>query len=292
MSREPQVSNEPQVRQKPEVIRSRIWQEVPEADNPFAAAVCYCSGYDVYGDLLGKASWIEYLFLLFKRERPTRAQASLLEALAIAVANPGPRDHSVSAAMSGGAGGSTHASCLMAALAVGAGQLGGAHEVALAMEHWQACGHDLAAWEVRLKHPPQQERADIWLPMEHSPGFDPHGASRTTPVRQTLGVLANCIRGGALEWLQTHHDALEAAADSPLAMTGVAAAAMVDFGFSTQEGEMLYLLLRLPGAAVHALEQQEYGWRRYPFFPNGLLLTNDPGAPDVEQIGGDYCART
>ena len=40
---------------------------------------------------------------------------------------------------------------------------------------------------------------------------------------------------------------------------------------------MLYLMLRLPGAAVHALEQEKLGWRRYPFFNDGLKLTNDPG---------------
>ena len=126
-----------------EVIYSRIWEEIPEPDNPFAAATCYCSGYDVYGDLLGKASWIEYLYLLFKLEPPTPEQARLLEGLAVALANPGPRDHSVQAAMCGGVGGSTAASCLIAALAVGAGQYGGAHEVALAMSYWQDCGTDL-----------------------------------------------------------------------------------------------------------------------------------------------------
>ncbi|HAD10158.1 MAG TPA: citryl-CoA lyase, partial [Porticoccaceae bacterium] len=32
-----------------------------------------------------------------------------------------------------------------------------------------------------------------------------------------------------------------------------------------------------PGAAAHALEQEKLGFRRYPFFANGLTLTNDPG---------------
>ena len=80
---------------KKEFIHSKIWEEIPEPDNPFAAAACYCSGYDVYGDLLGKISWIEYLYLLFKLEPPTKDQAKLLEGLAVAIANPGPRDLSV-----------------------------------------------------------------------------------------------------------------------------------------------------------------------------------------------------
>ena len=38
---------------------------------------------------------------------------------------------------------------------------------------------------------------------------------------------------------------------------------------------MLHLLLRLPGAAVHALEQKGYGHKNFPFFR--IELENDPG---------------
>lgn len=258
-----------------EVIPTRIWEEVPEPDNPFAAAVCYCSGYDVYQDLLRHATWIEYLYLLFKQERPTRAQAKLLEGLAIALANPGPRDHSVQAAMNGGAGGSSSASSLMAALAVGAGNLGGGREVHTAMKLWQTCGQELDVWRARLTEA-AEERFDVWLPMEHPAGFDPHGMSCAVPVRQTLAYLADCGVGDSLPWLQRHRAPLEEIAGCPLAMTGVAAAALTDLGLDPQEGEMLFLLLRLPGAAVHALEQQVNGWRRYPIHPEGLILQDDP----------------
>ena len=260
-----------------EVIHSRIWEEQAEADNPFAAAACYCSGFDVYGDLLGKAGWIEYLYLLFRQEPPAAAEARLLEGLAVAIANPGPRDHSVRAAMCAGVGGSSSASALMAALAVGAGQLGGAREVRLAMEGWDQCGEDLDAWCNYLLHPPCNERIDVWPEMEHPPGFDPNGVSCPTPVRQTLDYLTQHSPGGSLKWLRKQRPVLEEKTGMPLAMTGVAAAALADLGFTAPQGEMLYLLLRLPGAAAHALEQGEYGFRRYPFFPKGLDVTNDPG---------------
>ncbi len=259
-----------------EVVHTRVWEEEAEPDNPFAAAVCRCSGYDVYGDLLGKASWIEYLYLLFKRERPTPEQAALLEGLAMALANPGPRDPAVHAAMCGGVGGSTHASCLIAALSVGAGQLGGAHEIYLAMVNWRDCGKNLEAWRERLKHPRREERSDVWPGIEHPPGFDPHGASCARPVRQTLNYLAQRSPSTALAWLRRHRLDLESTADAPLAMAGVAAAALADLEFDPDQGEMLHLLLRLPGAAVHALEQREFGWRRFPFFAQGIKLGNDP----------------
>ena len=265
-----------------DVIHSGIWDEVAESDNPFAAAACYCAGYNVYGDLLGRANSTEYLYLLFQGERPSAWQAELLDGLAVALGNPGPREPSVRAAMNAGVGGSTHAACLMAALGVGAGQLGGARDVALAMAYWQDCGMHLPNWQQRLLHPAKEERADVWPPLEHPPGFDPNGVSCTKPVRQTLTFLSQYRSDGALAWLQAHREELEVAAKCPLAMTAVAAAGFVDLGLGTRQGEMLYLLLRLPGAAVHALEQEHYGWRRYPFFADGLHLVNDPGPIDSD----------
>ena len=260
-----------------EVIHSRLWNEIPEPDNPFAAARCIASGYDVYGDLLGKASWIDYLYLLFKLERPSPEKARLLETLAVAMANPGLRDYSVRAASCAGVGGSTSASCLIAALAVGAGQLGGAREVFEAMNAWQHCEQNLERWQQYMTNPPCEERADVWPDRQHPPGFDPHGASCATPVKQTLQALIACYPHGAVQWLAQNRDQLEAYADCPLSMTGVGAAAMIDLELSAEQGEMLTLLLRLPGAAAHSLEQRQYGWRKYPFFGDGLVLTDDPG---------------
>ena len=114
---------------KLEVIHTKIWQEEATADNPFVADKCICSGFDVYGELLNQASWFEYVWLLFNLEKPEKWQVELLEKIAIAIANPGIRDHSVRAAMNAGVGGSTSASTLMAAIAVGAGQLNGAREI-------------------------------------------------------------------------------------------------------------------------------------------------------------------
>jgi len=258
-----------------ESIHTRIWQEEAEPDNAFAAASCHCHGYDVYGELMVRASWIEYLFLLFRGEAPTAQQARLLEGLAIALANPGPRDAAVHAAMCGGVGGSTSASCLMAALAVGAGASGGAREVYITMEDWLSRGTDLTQWKNGLAVKPLDDPADVWPAPGHPPGFDPYGVRCTTPVMQTLTYLSSLGCGQCLAWLQANRSSLESAAGMPLAMTGVAAAALHDLGCTPAQGEMLYLLLRLPGAAVHALEQKDYGHKNFPFFR--IELENDPG---------------
>jgi citrate synthase len=229
--------------------------------------------------MLGRSRWVDMLYLLFRGEAPSSAQANLLEALAVALANPGPRDASVHAAMCGGTCGSPAASSLMAALAVGAGNLAGGREVLLAMEAWRACGTDLSAWQQRFAAPPVAA-ISAWPRPEHPPGFDPHGIATATPVRQTLSCLAGLSSGPRLPWLQTDLDAIEAAAGSPLALSGVAAAAFADLEFSPEQGEMLHLLLRLPGAAAHALEQRQYGHKKFPFFAVDAVVD---AAPKGEQ---------
>lgn len=265
--------------QEKEVIHTKIWKETAEADNPYSAKQCFCVGYDVYGDLLGKISWSEYVFLLFTQRRPTQTESKLLEAIAVAIANPGIRDHSVRAAMNAGVGGSSSASALMAALAVGAGQLGGAREVSLNMQIWNECCQDIEKWQKYIKNSFIEERPDVWLPIEHTPGFDPNGVSCSMPIKQVLIHLTKLAGAEShLAWLQENRITLEQYADAPLAMTGVISAAFFDLELNDEQGEMLFLMLRLPGAAVHALEQKHNGWRKYPFFGDAINLENDPGS--------------
>ena len=262
------------------VYHTAIWAEEPEADNPFAARAARCHGYDVYGELLPRAGWFEYVLLLFRGERASAAEAALLERLAVAIAHPGVRDASVRAAMNGGVSKATHAATLMAAMAIGSGQYGGSEEVAACLRLWAVLDRDLPGWQAALARRETPERADIWLPLEHAPGFDPNGESCPMPVRQTLEVLAALSPGPALAWLREQRAVLEAAAGAPLAMTGVIAAAFRDLRLDEHQAAMLTLMLRLPGAAVQALEQRERGWRQFPFFGNHIHLANDPGRRD------------
>jgi citrate synthase len=256
-------------------MQSRIWLEEPEEGNPFSAKAAYCHGYDVYGGMLGRARWAEMIYLLFKGEAPSRAQAGMLDVLAVALANPGPRDASVHAAMCGGVGGSPAAASLMAALAVGAGSFGGSREIVLAMEAWSACGRDLEAWK-RRRAEPVTEAVGIWPADDHPAGFDPHAIRVSDPVRQTLARLGERDPDSNAAWLQAHLADMQAMAGHPVSMAGAAAAAFTDLGFSPSEGEMLYLLLRLPGAAAHALEQGGYGHKKFPFYR--MELQEGPGA--------------
>jgi citrate synthase len=249
-------------------MESRIWLEEPEPNNAFACRIAYCHGYDVYGEMLGNAGWADMLYLLFKGEAPSRSQAAALEILAVALANPGPRDASVHAAMCAGVGGSPAAAALTAALAVGAGGAGGAREVFLAMQAWRGLGKALERWQAHFLEDavPRDEPVGIWPRAEHPAGFDPLGVATTTPVKQVLACLAALDADSRCAWLTANLVAMEQASGRPLSLLGVAAAAFVDLGMLPEEGEMLFLLLRLPGAAAHALEQSRTGHKRFPFY--------------------------
>ncbi len=257
------------------VIHTQLWSEQPAANDPFTAEVCRAGGYDVYGDLLGKIGYIDYLYLLFTGERPTPRQSQTLALVAVALANPGPRDPSVHAAMAASATGNPASSALMAAIAAGAGSGGGARDVLLAMQAWAACGTDLDAWRHHLQNPPPPRPA-FWPAAGNAPGFSEHGVSTAKPVLQLLAVLCERAPSPQLAWLNTNRAALEQATGMPLAQNGVVAAALAGIGLQAADGEMLTLLLRLPGAAAHALEQTKHSFRRFPFFD--LDLRNDPFA--------------
>ena len=116
---------------------------------------------------------------------------------------------------------------------------------------------------------PAADRAGIWPKTEHAPGFDPHGKHCAGTVRQALAALAGLSLGPRLPWLLAQRESLENAVGRPLSLAGVAAAALADLELTAEQGEMLWLLLRLPGAAAHALEQN-LAFKRFPFFEHEI----------------------
>ena len=56
-------------------LRTGIWQEEAEPDNPFAARIARCHGYDVYGQVLGRATAAWRGSAAIKSSRPPEAVA-------------------------------------------------------------------------------------------------------------------------------------------------------------------------------------------------------------------------
>ncbi|MEC5396565.1 hypothetical protein [Uliginosibacterium sp. H1] len=256
-------------------LSTRIWQETASADSAYQAEVARCHGYDVYGELLGRITWPQMLLLMLTGELPTATQAALASDLMVALANPGPRHPAVHAAMAGAVGGSPAAACLQAALAVGAGRAGGAREVFEAVTAWRACKGDFTALPTMLETT-QNEALDIWPRHASWPGFGPYDATTPLPVRQAIAQLARHVPDGALSYLDRHETALRSLAGEGLNFCGVSAAASFDLGLDAAQAEMLHLLLTLPGAAAHALEQRTTHYKAFPY--GGVELGDDPDA--------------
>ncbi|WP_444994285.1 citryl-CoA lyase [Aliikangiella sp. IMCC44359] len=268
-------------------IQTAIWQEVAHPDNPFQAEQVFCHGYDLVNDLVKNSSWIDYLFLLISGRRANQIEKILLEKISIIIANPGIRDLSVRAAMNSGVGKAPPASVLTSALNVGAGQYMGSREIALTMKLWKKNFNQ----EKFVLLTQEKAEKDIWPELDHIPGFDPHGTVTSAVVITSLDQFKETITDGYLNWLYTNKSQLEKLASSPISLSSVVAAAFCDLKITEEQSEYLYLILRLPGAAAHAMEQRQLGWRNFPFFSESVQLESEPEPkklPDIQHLVQQY----
>jgi len=238
-----------------ERLKSRIWSEAPDPRSPFIGRQVRLCGYDYYGGILGAADWLEVVWLLFCGDAPSAAQRGLANDVAVMLADPGPRDPSVHAAMCGGIGGSRQAASLMAALAVAAGDAGGSGELTRAMSALDSAA-DRQALAAGLR-----ARADAngtW------PGFSAASRHSAEGVLTALALLCRSSLADRLHLLQAQQRCSEGRAG--LTLLGVAAAAFCDLGLDAGQAEAMFLLFRLPGALAHAAEQHGRPHRDFPFF--------------------------
>ena len=271
-------------------FQSHVWLDEPREDDPFTANASYCHGYDVFGQLIQQASYADYMLLLFTGEKPTVQQSMLFETLNVALANLGPRDASVRAAMNAGVGGSSAASSIIAALAVSAGQTGGCRETYVLTQWFDEHGTDYSKWINQLKQPNSARlREDIWDEFQHTPGFKQYGVSFPETLSLLLETLCQCGDFPIIRWLSENRNRFEKDLSAPMAHTFIGAAVYHQLGLNAEKAEMCALLMSLPGAAIHALEAKHQGWRKFPFFGQSVELTDDPGVIAPLPNIGEQC---
>lgn len=243
-------------------VKTRIWEECPEKDNPYIAGSCRCHGYDVQ-DLMQQRSFIDVFYLLFRGELPTSEQAQLLEYLMIALINPGPRHPATRAAMNAGVGKTEPVHILPIALSIMGGRhLGaGCIEASMRFLRKQANTDPLEQAQQLLgsSHRPEQGDWDI------APGFGSrYGGIDTMP--QTLATLWHDLpaSGKCLGWGQRFAAALT---EQQLGwhMTGLAAAVFADLGFQPRMGAGLFQLMSAPGLFAHGIELANKPTTSMPF---------------------------
>ncbi len=251
-----------------------IWNETPAPENPYLTETCRCRGYDLH-DLMEKRSFADTLYLLFMGELPTRERAGLLEALMIALINPGPRHPATRAAVNAGVGKTHRAQILPVALSVIGGTRLGGGEVAEAMKFLAGNRErDPRSLLSELPDPPA-------CPGDRriAPGF----GSRFNGIEPLQAATAKKLLAlpGSGPFLAWGNDFAERLA--PLKMgwllTGIAAAAFMDLGFPQKAGEGLFQLLCAPGLLAHGLEYSGKPVHALPF-PDDAHYTIEPPRPE------------
>jgi len=229
---------------------TRIWQETPAPENPYVANGARCRGYDLF-ELLEKARFCEVLFLLFRGELPTSAEAELLEKWLVASINPGPRHPATRAALNAGVGKTNAASILPLALTVLGGDHLGATEVKRSMRYLAtnaAADPAETARQLLERAPPAHGDWHVVAGFGTRFGGIDHLSRR---IGEHLAALAGA--GPALRWARAFAAALEARNLSWLD-PGIAAAVALDLGLGEYAAMGLFQLSHAPGLLAHGVE--------------------------------------
>lgn len=252
-------------RNEPFVSRTatRIWQEIPSSDNPYIAAAARCHGYDVV-ELMAKCSVVDVFYLLFRGELPTPADAQLLQQLMIALLNPGPRHPATRAAMNAGIGKTDPVHILPIAAAVLGGDYMGSGEVEGAMQFFAENQHTavidvsiMLAQEFSVRSEAQQQLSKTGFGIRNG-GIE----IMAVTIAKQLVTLAGA--GSALQWGCQLNEQLQSQGMGWL-ITGVAAAVLLDMGFSPRTGAALFQLLGAPGLLAHGIEMSSKPILAMPF---------------------------
>lgn len=255
-------------------LRTRVWQEIPDPQNPWLTAAARCHGY-AHEEMIEQLDYPQTLYLLLRGELPNSRQRTLLQRFLVAFCNPGPRHGATRATMCAAASG-THTRHLgTIGLATLSGEHLGSTEVenaaAFITRHRDAAPGTLA---MRLLADESHQAGDADRRL--APGFgtlygtaDPRAAALARQLAATPGEWP------ALAWGQLFVDAMATAGCGWLE-PGVAAAVCVDLGFAPRTAGVLYQMAALPGLLAHGIEMGRQGLQAFPFVPDELYEFIDP----------------
>ena len=254
-----------------EKISTRIWEEIPSAENPYIAESNRCHGYDLI-ELMQQKSYVDMFYLLFRGNLPGPDERQLLEQLMIGLINPGPRHPATRAAMNAGVGKSDPQNVLPISLTIMGGEHLGAGEVEGAMRFLRK----------QRKSNPVQVAESLLVELADArpeqgdwhivPGFGSRFGGIDLTPSQLAETLAECPGSGALlGWGCEFSSALNKEGMGWLSV-GVAAAVFADLGFHPRYGAGLYQLLSAPGLLAHGMEQANKPITAMPFVSDNAYV--------------------
>lgn len=244
-----------------EKVSTFITEEVPSASNPYVTETQRIYGYDLE-QLLRNKSFVDVIFLLLCGELPSSEDSHLLDKLAVALCNPGPRHPATRSAMIAGVSKTRAGHILPLALLGLSGSSDGSIEVESAMGYIsQNAGEAAECVGIKL--------CDAYVKCVGDSNIAP-GFSSTFGAPDPLVLsLANNLNNLSsnryfLSWSLGLSDAL-----TPINMginrVGMAAAIFLDLNIPPREAGCLYQLLMAPGLLAHGLEQTHKPITSLPF---------------------------
>ena len=261
--------------------RTDIWKEETDKDDDFVASRNYCFGYSQEELIDNGYSITDMLFLLAKGELPSKVQRSLLDALGVALCNPGPRHPATRAAMEVAVSKTRIPHILPISLVVMGGDLA-AGGVEPAMRFMRLHRKKPAGELVGLK---LEEYAGSLEDTEIFPGFGPRFGQRE-PLYVNLAKrirrrFAN-IDLPYLDWILGLDLELEKRATiHAVRANGLAAAILLDLGFHPRFGTPVVQWLAGPGLLAHGVEKSNKPLTDMPFVTDDSYhYTRDSGDDD------------
>lgn len=234
-------------------------------------------------DLIGNVSFAEMIWLMVRGDKPSRAQAALLETALVAGVDHGPQAPSIAAARMA-------ATCgvgLNNVLATGVNMLGDVHGGAgeQCAELYTDVAHRLEAG--RTLTVAVEDALATWREARGKiiPGFGHRFHKPTDPRAPRLMALvreaadAGTVSGHYADIGEAVQDAIGAARGAPIAMNidGATAVIFCELGFPPPLARGLFCLSRSVGVLAHGWEQMQQGGRnKGPMPPRFLPFYEDP----------------
>lgn len=256
-----------------EKASTRIWKEVPSAENAYISQRSLCHGYDLT-ELMRTKGFADMIYLLMRGELPTAEQRKLLEMLMVGLCNPGPRHPATRAAVNAGIGKTDTSHILPVAMSIMSGAHLGSGEVRESMRfirrHRNKTPEEVVERLVAVDELPVEGDYHI------APGFGTRfGGIDIMSARIASKLLELNAASKGLNWGAGFAEKLRSYGYGWLT-TGVAAAALLDLGFHPRVGSGLFQLLSAPGLLAHGLEFAAKPITAMPFVDEDHYLIDEP----------------
>lgn len=232
-------------------------------------------GYDIT-DIMEKMSYAEAVYLILKGERPSKAEAVLMNAILVASIDHGASPPSVLGARTVMSGGNPlNAAVAGGVLVIGDTHGGAIEQSARIMQEWAAKDGEVDALSSQLVDWMKENK-------KRMPGFG-HRLHKIDPRTEKLFTIAeqHGFNGRHIELCKAIEKALELknGRKLPINVDGAIAAVISDMGFDWRLGKGFFIISRVPGLIAHAYEEQ---MRERPMRKLGPPPSDYDGPPDRE----------